>query len=58
MATALTATDIFQFYEKSGAKMSERMKAILVNPNAATILNENWKIRSIDLALLSKSLSH
>lgn len=40
MATALTATDIFQFYEKSGAKMSERMKAILVNPNAATILNE------------------
>ena len=40
MAVSLVETDVFQYYEKSGARMSERMKALIMNPNAATVFNE------------------
>lgn len=40
MATPLTSTDIFRAFDTSGAKLSERMKAIITGSNAATIVNE------------------
>ena len=40
MATSLTQTDVFQYYETSGAKMTDRIKAIVGNPKAAEIVNE------------------
>jgi hypothetical protein len=40
MALALTETDVFQIYEQSGAKMVQRIKALVTNGNAATIVNE------------------
>ena len=40
MAVALTNTDVFQFFEKSGARISDHIKAIVTQPNAAVILNE------------------
>lgn len=43
MATPLTETDIFRFYEDSGANMTGRIKAIVTNPNAASIVNERME---------------
>lgn len=40
MAIALTKTDIFQYFEKSGARMEDRIKALVTNSNASIILNE------------------
>lgn len=40
MATPLVATDVFQYYEKSGARMADRIKAIITNKDAATVVNE------------------
>lgn len=40
MAVALTNTDVFQFFEKSGARISDHIKAIVTQPTAAVILNE------------------
>ena len=43
MAIALTKTDIFQYFEKSGARMEDRIKALVTNSNASIILNEASK---------------
>lgn len=40
MAVALTQTDIFQYFEKSGARMSDRIGSIVTNSNASVVLNE------------------
>lgn len=40
MAIALTKTDVFQYFEKSGARMEDRIKALVTNSNASVILNE------------------
>lgn len=40
MALPLTETDVFQSYEKSGANLSPRMKALVTNPQAAVVVNE------------------
>lgn len=40
MALPLTETDVFQSYEKSGANLGPRMKALVTNPNAAVVVNE------------------
>lgn len=40
MAVALTETDIYQYFEKSGARMSDRIKALVTNSNASVILND------------------
>lgn len=40
MATPLTSTDIFRAFDTSGAHLSDRMKAIITNSQAAVIVNE------------------
>ena len=40
MATSLTQTDVFQYYESSGMRLTERIKAIVGNSKAAEIVNE------------------
>lgn len=40
MAIALTQTDVFQYFEKSGARIEDRIKALVTNSNASVILNE------------------
>ena len=40
MALPLTETDVFQSYEKAGANLGPRMKALITNPQAAVVVNE------------------
>lgn len=47
MAVSLTETDVFQYYENAGAKMSARMKALITNPNAATVVNEKLEMTTL-----------
>jgi hypothetical protein len=47
MAVSLTETDVFQYYETSGARMSARMKALITNPNAATVVNEKLEMTTL-----------
>lgn len=47
MAIGLTETDVFQIYEKSGAKMSARIKAIIANPNCRVVVNEKLEATTL-----------
>ena len=40
MATPLTATDIFRAFDNSGANLSQRMKALITDSKACSIINE------------------
>ena len=40
MAIPLPQTDVFQIYENSGARISDRMKALITNPATRTVVNE------------------
>lgn len=53
MAVSLTQTDVYQYFEKSGARISDRIKALVTNPNTAIILNE--KLEDTTLARFAQS---